>query len=88
MNAILSPDYQKLLAIIEISSITVINDNNMFQCRLFDLRADRQVCVYEKESILFPVNGVDFSVSGEYLPIFYINYIQVEYYSPVMATIV
>ncbi|RCN37365.1 WD domain, G-beta repeat protein [Ancylostoma caninum] len=33
-------------------------------CRLFDLRADRQVCVYEKESILFPVNGVDFSVSG------------------------
>ncbi|EYC23046.1 hypothetical protein Y032_0016g3094 [Ancylostoma ceylanicum] len=35
-------------------------------CRLFDLRADRQVCVYEKESILFPVNGVDFSVSGEF----------------------
>lgn len=23
------------------------------------------MCVYEKESILFPVNGVDFSVSGE-----------------------
>ncbi|VDK43937.1 unnamed protein product, partial [Cylicostephanus goldi] len=36
-------------------------------CRLFDLRADRQVCVYEKESILFPVNGVDFSVSGRIL---------------------
>ena len=35
-----------------------------FQCRLFDLRADRQVCVFEKESILFPVNGVDFSLSG------------------------
>ena len=36
-------------------------------CRLFDLRADRQVCVYEKESILFPVNGVDFSLSGRIL---------------------
>ena len=34
---------------------------------LYDLRADRQVCVYEKESILFPVNGVDFSVSGRIL---------------------
>ncbi|PIC51163.1 hypothetical protein B9Z55_001786 [Caenorhabditis nigoni] len=39
----------------------------LFQCRLFDLRADRQVCVYEKESILFPVNGVDFSLSGRIL---------------------
>uniref|UniRef100_A0A1I7ZLW0 WD_REPEATS_REGION domain-containing protein n=1 Tax=Steinernema glaseri TaxID=37863 RepID=A0A1I7ZLW0_9BILA len=36
-------------------------------CRLFDLRADRQVCVYEKESVLFPVHGVDFSVSGRIL---------------------
>ncbi|CAD5206239.1 unnamed protein product [Bursaphelenchus okinawaensis] len=36
-------------------------------CRLFDLRADRQICVYEKESILFPVNGVDFSASGRIL---------------------
>ncbi|CAJ0564902.1 unnamed protein product, partial [Mesorhabditis spiculigera] len=36
-------------------------------CRMFDLRADRQVCVYEKESILFPVNGVDFSLSGRIL---------------------
>ncbi|VDO71849.1 unnamed protein product [Onchocerca flexuosa] len=36
-------------------------------CRLFDLRADRQVCIYEKESVLFPVNGVDFSLSGRIL---------------------
>jgi len=36
-------------------------------CRLYDLRADRQVCVYEKESILFPVNSVDFSISGRIL---------------------
>uniref|UniRef100_A0A915HS75 Uncharacterized protein n=1 Tax=Romanomermis culicivorax TaxID=13658 RepID=A0A915HS75_ROMCU len=32
-------------------------------CRLFDLRADRQVSLYTKESIIFPVNGVDFSAS-------------------------
>lgn len=36
-------------------------------CRLYDLRADRQICVYEKKSIIFPVNGVDFSVSGRLL---------------------
>jgi len=37
------------------------------KCRLFDLRADRLVCTYEKDSILFPVNGVDFSLSGRIL---------------------
>uniref|UniRef100_A0A1I8BTK8 WD_REPEATS_REGION domain-containing protein n=1 Tax=Meloidogyne hapla TaxID=6305 RepID=A0A1I8BTK8_MELHA len=36
-------------------------------CRLYDIRADRQVAVYQKESIFFPVNGVDFSVSGRLL---------------------
>ncbi|GMR54587.1 hypothetical protein PMAYCL1PPCAC_24782, partial [Pristionchus mayeri] len=30
-------------------------------CCLFDLRADQQVCIYENESILFPVNGIDLS---------------------------
>lgn len=35
------------------------------QCRLFDLRADREVCVYKKESILFGCNAVDFSLSGK-----------------------
>lgn len=35
-----------------------------FQCRLFDLRADKEVAVYSKESIIFGVNSVDFSVSG------------------------
>ena len=33
-------------------------------CRLFDLRADREVCRYTKESILFGVNAIDFSISG------------------------
>ncbi|KAL1241362.1 Guanine nucleotide-binding protein [Trichinella spiralis] len=36
-------------------------------CRLFDLRADRQVCEYSKKSIIFPVNDVDFSASGRLL---------------------
>ncbi|XP_071039938.1 guanine nucleotide-binding protein subunit beta-5 [Parasteatoda tepidariorum] len=36
-------------------------------CRLFDLRADREVAVYSKQSIIFGVNSVDFSVSGRLL---------------------
>ncbi|KAI3384597.1 hypothetical protein SNEBB_000080 [Seison nebaliae] len=36
-------------------------------CRLFDLRADRQVAVYRKDSIIFPCNAVDFSLSGRLL---------------------
>ncbi|CAG0880010.1 unnamed protein product [Darwinula stevensoni] len=33
-------------------------------CRLFDLRADREVGCYTKESIIFGVNALDFSISG------------------------
>lgn len=36
----------------------------LFQCRLFDLRADREVNCYKKDSIIFGCNAVDFSVSG------------------------
>ncbi|XP_050504558.1 guanine nucleotide-binding protein subunit beta-5 [Diabrotica virgifera virgifera] len=36
-------------------------------CRLFDLRADREIAVYSKESIIFGSNSVDFSVSGRLL---------------------
>lgn len=36
-------------------------------CRLFDLRADKEVAVYSKESIIFGANSVDFSVSGRFL---------------------
>jgi WD40 repeat protein len=38
-----------------------------FQCRLFDLRADKEVAVFTKDSIIFGVNSVDFSVSGRLL---------------------
>ncbi|KAL3866679.1 hypothetical protein ACJMK2_043960 [Sinanodonta woodiana] len=34
-------------------------------CRLFDLRADREVNCYKKESIIFGCNAVDFSISGK-----------------------
>ena len=37
----------------------------MCQCRLFDLRADKEVAIYTKESIIFGANSVDFSVSGK-----------------------
>ncbi|XP_076248785.1 guanine nucleotide-binding protein subunit beta-5 [Calliopsis andreniformis] len=36
-------------------------------CRLFDLRADREIAVYAKESIIFGANAVDLSVSGRIL---------------------
>ncbi|XP_063973077.1 guanine nucleotide-binding protein subunit beta-5 isoform X1 [Diachasmimorpha longicaudata] len=36
-------------------------------CRLFDLRADKEVAVYAKESIIFGANSVDLSVSGRLL---------------------
>ncbi|KAF6215775.1 hypothetical protein GE061_000110 [Apolygus lucorum] len=36
-------------------------------CRLFDLRADKEVALYTKESIIFGANCVDFSVSGRLL---------------------
>ncbi|XP_054159021.1 guanine nucleotide-binding protein subunit beta-5-like isoform X2 [Oppia nitens] len=36
-------------------------------CRLFDLRADREVAIYSKQSIIFGVNSVDFSISGRLL---------------------
>lgn len=35
--------------------------------RLFDLRADREVAVYRKDSVIFGCNAVDFSLSGRLL---------------------
>lgn len=42
--------------------------------RLFDLRADREVCCYQKQSLLFAVNALDFSVSGRLLFAGYSDY--------------
>uniref|UniRef100_A0A4W4EKR5 G protein subunit beta 5 n=1 Tax=Electrophorus electricus TaxID=8005 RepID=A0A4W4EKR5_ELEEL len=36
-------------------------------CRLYDLRADREVAIYSKESIIFGASSVDFSISGRLL---------------------
>ena len=35
------------------------------QCRFYDLRADREVAVYQKDSIIFGASTVDFSLSGK-----------------------
>uniref|UniRef100_A0A3Q3B178 G protein subunit beta 5 n=1 Tax=Kryptolebias marmoratus TaxID=37003 RepID=A0A3Q3B178_KRYMA len=37
------------------------------QCRFYDLRADREVAVYQKDSIVFGASSVDFSLSGRLL---------------------
>ena len=37
------------------------------KCRLFDLRADQEVCIYTTASILFGASSLDFSKSGMYL---------------------
>lgn len=43
-------------------------------CRLFDLRADREVAVYQKDSIIFGASSVDFSLSGRLLLAGYNDY--------------
>lgn len=35
------------------------------QCRFYDLRADREVGVYQKDSVIFGASSLDFSLSGE-----------------------
>lgn len=42
-----------------------------FKCRLYDLRADREVAIYSKESIIFGVSSVDFSLSGKKYTVFF-----------------
>ncbi|KAM9826234.1 guanine nucleotide-binding protein subunit beta-5b isoform 1-T1 [Syngnathus typhle] len=36
-------------------------------CRFYDLRADREVAIYQKDSIIFGASTVDFSLSGRLL---------------------
>ncbi|XP_051512682.1 guanine nucleotide-binding protein subunit beta-5b-like [Myxocyprinus asiaticus] len=43
-------------------------------CRLYDLRADREVAIYAKESIIFGASSVDFSLSGRLLFVGYNDY--------------
>ena len=44
------------------------------QCRLYDLRADREIAAYTKESLIFGVNSVDFSHSGRLFLVAYSDY--------------
>lgn len=41
---------------------------------MYDLRADREIACYQKPSVIFGVNGLDFSSSGEYLTRLYHSY--------------
>jgi len=43
---------------------------------MYDLRADKEVAVYSKESILFGVNSIDFSVSGKFYLVYVVNNIR------------
>lgn len=43
---------------------TASNDGT---CRLFDLRADQEICIYTAASILFGASSLDFSKSGMYI---------------------
>ncbi|XP_022670829.1 guanine nucleotide-binding protein subunit beta-5-like [Varroa jacobsoni] len=49
------------------SGDAIVTGSDDATCRLFDLRADREVAMYTKRSIIFGVNSVDFSVSGRML---------------------
>ena len=39
----------------------------ILQCRLFDLRADQEICIYTAASILFGASSLDFSKSGMFI---------------------
>lgn len=49
------------------SGDAIVTGSDDTTCRLYDLRADREVAVYEKNSILFGINSVDLSISGRIL---------------------
>lgn len=49
------------------SGDSIITGSDDTTCRLYDLRADREVAVYQKNSILFGINSVDLSISGRIL---------------------
>eukprot|EP00794_Sanderia_malayensis_P009597 gene9597-10584_t len=44
-------------------------------CRLFDMRADREMAVYGKQSIIFGVSSIDFSMSGRLMMAAYNDYL-------------
>lgn len=49
------------------SGDSIVTGSDDTTCRLYDLRADREVAVYQKDSILFGINSVDLSISGRIL---------------------
>lgn len=49
------------------SGDSIVTGSDDTTCRLYDLRADQEVAVYQKNSILFGINSVDLSISGRIL---------------------
>lgn len=49
------------------SGDSIVTGSDDTTCRLYDLRADREVAIYKKDSILFGINSVDLSISGRIL---------------------
>ncbi|KAG9511324.1 Guanine nucleotide-binding protein subunit beta-5, partial [Fragariocoptes setiger] len=49
------------------SGDAIVTGSDDTTCRLFDLRADREVACYQKENIIFGINSVDLSISGRLL---------------------
>lgn len=43
-------------------------------CRLFDLRADQEICIYTAASIMFGASSLDFSKSGRVMFVGYNDY--------------
>lgn len=49
------------------SGDSIVTGSDDTTCRLYDLRADQEVAVYQKHSILFSINSIDLSISGRLL---------------------
>ena len=65
LNCFIALQYIVLLeSCSNVFKLNLKNPSLLFQCRLYDLRADREVAIYSKESIIFGVSSVDFSLSG------------------------
>lgn len=49
------------------SGDSILTGSDDTTCRMYDLRADREVAIYQKDSILFGISSLDLSISGRLL---------------------
>lgn len=57
--------FNDVMAHLYLSLYLVSGFLSLLQLRLFDLRADREMAVYGKSSVLFGASSIDFSLSGK-----------------------